>query len=49
MICEPSDPPVFPPPDSGSLPPPPHADSASAEVTARAEKMERFFMVFLLM
>ena len=44
MTCEPEDPPVFPPPESG-LPPPPQADSASTEVTARAETIVRFFMM----
>jgi hypothetical protein len=48
MTCEPEDPAVFSPPESG-LPPPPQADSASTEVTARAEMIVRFFMMFLLM
>ena len=49
MTCEPEDPLLFPPPDSGLPPPPPHADSARTEVTARADSSVRFFMVILLM
>jgi hypothetical protein len=47
MICEPDEPELFPPPESGSPPPPaPQADNASTEVAARAERIVRFFMVF---